>query len=354
MKLEEFLERNRIPQERWENCGLNWQQLTEIAADYETWKTSLFSSAQLFATSIQNIPLIHSVRWRVKDTEHLLEKLVRKSYAKEEKYASLDAQNYATTVTDLVGLRALHLFKEDWKKIHEILIKDWTPIETPVAYYREGDPEDLLSDYRSNGLETKEHRAGYRSIHYVFESKPQNRIIKAEVQIRTIFEEGWSEIDHQIRYPNFSNNEVVAYFLTIFNRLAGSADEMGSFARSLAAALQAHRLETATLSAERDKHLLEMERLIEELDRTKAQDNEAEKTVQKLKNQIKQLKQEQSREPSLGSNHNALAKLLSETSIQRLAREMSETQDRLKTMYAEPSATKSLKEFIDAMNKYNK
>ena len=98
----------------------------------------------------------------------------------------------------------------------------------------------------------------------------------------------------------------------------------------------------------------EMERLIEELDRTKAQGNEAEKTVQKLKNQIKQLKQEQSREPSLGSNHNALAKLLSETSIQRLAREMSETQDRLKTMYAEPSATKSLKEFIDAMNKYNK
>ena len=48
----------------------------------------------------------------------------------------------------------------------------------------------------------------------------------AEIQIRTIFEEGWSEIDHQLRYPYYVGDQILTNQLLVLNRLAGSADEM--------------------------------------------------------------------------------------------------------------------------------
>ena len=52
--------------------------------------------------------------------------------------------------------------------------------------------------FRDNGCEINLHKAGYRSVHYLVKSRLSNRIVIAEIQVRTIFEEGWSEIDHQI------------------------------------------------------------------------------------------------------------------------------------------------------------
>ena len=46
-------------------------------------------------------------------------------------------------------------------------------------------------------------------------------------------EDGWSEIDHRIRYPYDVDNPILSQYLFIFNRLAGSADEMASFVRLL-------------------------------------------------------------------------------------------------------------------------
>jgi ppGpp synthetase/RelA/SpoT-type nucleotidyltranferase len=168
---------------------------------------------------------VHSVRWRVKDTDHLLEKIIRKCAEGHKKYKNVDSKNYFEIVSDLVGLRALHLFKDDCFSIDSDLRRTWTPSEPPIAYVREGDPPDLTKKFGEHGFEVKEHPAGYRSVHYIFLTQPFQRKVFAEIQVRTIFEEGWSEIDHRVRYPNFSNDQLVSYFLTIFNRLAGSADE---------------------------------------------------------------------------------------------------------------------------------
>ncbi|EKH2437192.1 hypothetical protein O4M18_004240 [Escherichia coli] len=79
------------------------------------------------------------------------------------------------------------------------------------------------------GCRIKLHDAGYRSVHYVIKTRPIKDEIFTEIQVRTIFEEGWSEIDHRIRYPDISDDHLINHFLMIFNRLAGSADEMGAF-----------------------------------------------------------------------------------------------------------------------------
>jgi len=88
--------------------------------------------------------------------------------------------------------------------------------------------------FKGHSCKTIKHKAGYRSIHYII---PVNQIdgnkIACEIQTRTLFEEGWSEIDHRVRYPNFLDDENLKKYLDIFNRLAGSADEMGSYVNSL-------------------------------------------------------------------------------------------------------------------------
>jgi len=54
-----------------------------------------------------------------------------------------------------------------------------------------------------------------------------------EIQVRTILEEAWSEIDHTIRYPYGDGKRTLSPCLLFLNRLLGNADEMGSFIKLL-------------------------------------------------------------------------------------------------------------------------
>ena len=62
---------------------------------------------------------------------------------------------------------------------------------------------------------------------------PTSQKVIAEIQVRTIFEEGYGEIDHQLRYSHSEIPEVLALNLLLFNRIAGSADEMASLINML-------------------------------------------------------------------------------------------------------------------------
>src|SRR6266702_5341359 len=55
---------------------------------------------------------IHSMRSRIKDPEHLADKLVRKSREceKEGLEFKINVSNLFTTITDLAGIRLLHLY----------------------------------------------------------------------------------------------------------------------------------------------------------------------------------------------------------------------------------------------------
>lgn len=51
--------------------------------------------------------------------------------------------------------------------------------------------------------------------------------------MRTIYEEAWSEIDHELRYSVETNNDLINRLLLIFNLLSGLADDIGSFVKLL-------------------------------------------------------------------------------------------------------------------------
>ncbi|ELX4199999.1 hypothetical protein ACCH70_004423 [Vibrio vulnificus] len=313
-ELESFLERNNISPNDWENCQTDWDVLKAIGLDHSERLEQRKETAELFARVIQRCPKVHSVRWRVKEPEHLMEKIVRKTTkgteTYNEEYLGISESNYHEIVTDLVGIRALHLFKDDCFEIDEYLRGVWHSKEDPVYYVRVGDESKIEGELFS----VKTHPAGYRSLHYVFESQPMNQKVYTEVQVRTIFEEGWSEIDHKVRYPNFSDNEQVSYFLKIFNRLAGSADEMGSFVKDLvseleasASELKAIKAENAKIKEENEKNISEIDRLFLELDSSEGQNRTQSELVKNLKAEVEKLKEQSKKTTSISNSHKSIS-----------------------------------------------
>lgn len=283
-KKEDFLFDNRISLEQWDATDLTWDELLAIGEAYEKQIPHLEAAAALLANTIQRFDAVHSVRWRVKDSEHLIAKIIRKRAAGNTKYADISVLNYSEVITDLIGIRALHLFKADFEKINKSIVDSFVLRDKTVVYVREGDDPKFSQQCIDSGFAVELHPQGYRSIHYIVTTQPLKYPIHVEVQVRTIFEEGWSEIDHIIRYPNYSDDVQLAYLLTIFNRMAGSADEMGGFVRILAGVLKDAKSQLADALREKDESLAKVESAIEQL--------AAKKTDLADDDQIKAAKQE--------------------------------------------------------------
>ena len=304
MPLTDFLNQSKISQEDWERSGLAWEKLTEIASAYNDIQPTLISTAEQISSRVRTFEGVHSVRWRIKKPLHLLKKIIRKNLEQQpqEKWATIDCKNYLSCATDLIGVRALHLFKDECLAIDESIRKTWDICEPATIYIREGD--NTHSELIDRGGEVKDHEFGYRSIHYLVNSKPEKNVLTAEIQVRTIFQEGWSEIDHRVKYPDYSDNQEVKLFLQVFNGLAGSADEMGSFVKNLTKVLSENELITQTAFAERQTAIEERDiamgkisSSIEELQGLKNKDKESQALIQNMRINLETLKASQARSP---------------------------------------------------------
>lgn len=286
----EFLEEYGITPEAWALANASIEELRAIEEDYKARLPDLKISAEYFANTLQSINSVHSVRWRTKDPKHLICKIVRKKVSKSEKYLSINQGNYREIITDLIGIRAIHLFKDDLIEIDREVRKKWDIRETPAIYIREGDQNcpNIIEPF-----ERKVHQAGYRSAHYLVESKPTRETVVAELQVRTIFEEGWSEIDHTLRYPDHSNDQDIQSILTLFNRIAGSADEIASFTlrlrQSIAsskASIENYQKDANKYKNERDASFSKIESLLQELDKHKSKGNHQQELIEQLRQEL--------------------------------------------------------------------
>ncbi len=259
----DFLKKYNILEASFKKAKLTWSKLEAIYADYLKRRPSLEPYLGYFTEALRHAPNVHSIKARLKDPEHLIEKIIR--LKEENPSRKITLQNYRDEITDLIGIRALHLFKNDWPLIHTYIVKTWELKSQPIANIREGDPQELLQMFEEKGCEVKKHPFGYRSVHYLIVSKPSREEITAEIQVRTIFEEGWSEIDHLIRYPYVKDEPILTQFLDMFNKLAGNADEMGSFIRFLKVALKLKETDAQQAIEEQSKKIGELKKRIDEL-----------------------------------------------------------------------------------------
>lgn len=226
MNEEEFLKKYSINEEKFKDTGIVWGDLESIFNDYTSCIGLLEHTGRTIADVLRTHPDAHTVRMRIKEPEHLIEKLIRKKI--NDSGFSFSIDDYKTKITDLIGLRVLHLYKDQAINLDDMIRNYWDLEETVTIYIRQGDIEDgekveLEADGKFN---VKKHSAGYRSWHYLIKSRLTKELTLAEIQVRTIFEEGWSEIDHQLRYPYYVGDQILTNQLLVLNRLAGSADEM--------------------------------------------------------------------------------------------------------------------------------
>jgi len=194
-----FQERYRISDEAMAAAGMDWADLEAIHRDHVKRSPELDDVAQLVARRLSRLDEVHSTRTRVKGPEHLLEKIIRKRA--QGALPAITPESYTQHITDLIGVRALHLLKNEWRAIHEAICGTWDLKERPQANVRKGDSAEVVEQFRKEDCEIREHPDGYRSVHYLLKCAPQRTEHIVEVQVRTIFEEGWSEIDHRVRYP---------------------------------------------------------------------------------------------------------------------------------------------------------
>ncbi len=234
-----------ISEEDYIKKGLKIEDLNTIFLDYENYKHNTEPIENLVVNFLKGAKEVKYLKSRLKDSEHLIGKIIRKQIENPERI--INVKNYREEITDLIGVRALHLFKEEWISIHDYIISNWELNEDAIAYVRKGDPESITNTFIDKGLKVEHHQRGYRSIHYVLKLQPTKHVNYVEIQVRTIFEEAWSEIDHLIGYPYPANSTVIEPYLELFNRLAGHANEMGSYLRRLDENERLHKEETLKL-----------------------------------------------------------------------------------------------------------
>lgn len=176
-------------------------------------------------------PGCYAYKFRVKPKEKLIEKIHRK--LKEKPDYKIEK------ITDVVGLRLVTLFRHDMADVFQKVISAIMHINAPSPNpFLKGTIEEIiiystnpkydaeiisaikdsfLQYEKATGINIKvEHSGeGYSSIHLVSrlngvinEAGIQRYHIPVEIQIRTVFEDAWGEIDHKYGYVVRTGKEI--------------------------------------------------------------------------------------------------------------------------------------------------
>ena len=221
-----FFKKYNIEVEAYRRTGLKWSDLRSVYADFVSWRPQLLPVATSIFDTLALGQGVHAGSQRVKDPEHVVEKIIRRSLEQESPWAT--PGNYRVVIRDLIGVRALHLFKEDWRRVDSWIKENWRLTKKPVAKVRKTDPQYILDEFRGAGCKIEVSDSGYRSVHYEFEAAVAKVKVGVELQARTLFEEAWGEISHQVQYPYFRGALLLENYLIALSRIAGMGDNVSS------------------------------------------------------------------------------------------------------------------------------
>ena len=164
---------------------------------------------------------VHSIKSRIKAPSHLSEKIDRKG-------KEICPANLFDKVTDLAGIRILHLRSDQISSIHSLIkeqVEEGELIlhEEPKAYTWDPEAKTLFA---SLGINTEVKESFYTSVHYVVRANTKPNALSCEIQVRTLFEEVWGEMDHLINYPEKSKSLACREQLKVLAKLVSTGSRL--------------------------------------------------------------------------------------------------------------------------------
>lgn len=246
----------------------------KVLADAVSVRDSLLSVLEIGHPSVKDTA--HFITSRVKSFDSLINKVIERRLRRDvnpEKYADYNIND----VTDIVGLRLLALFRDDLATLTEAFLNTLLSLSDtslsilekntlqesvreviiyPPAFDDDGETDVIRAVFNKFGLTvTQENKATmYSSIHIVLFCKKDGRgsaIIPVEVQIRTVLENYWSDVNHKLSYKrnNDGNSpDRIALLENYDHQLKDTKMHLDTFTRTLS---RAKKQIYKTLSTER-------------------------------------------------------------------------------------------------------
>jgi ppGpp synthetase/RelA/SpoT-type nucleotidyltranferase len=137
-------------------------------------------------------------KWRIKSVDSIYLKVKRKS------------KTDLSDITDYGGLRILCMFEQDILPVHEFLVDllsrdDFKLKEFKIFNWTNKRSIELLERkikkcFKDFEFDNEERATGYKSIHYVVSQIYGVNSYPIEIQLRTLLQDVWGELDHTIAY----------------------------------------------------------------------------------------------------------------------------------------------------------
>jgi ppGpp synthetase/RelA/SpoT-type nucleotidyltranferase len=164
---------------------------------------------------------LHTIIYRIKDELRLIEKIDNQNEELEDGTPPITEKDYQTRVGDLLGVRIICLRLSDIEKVEaylgllseEKILRFIKGPDQRRSFILPVDPGESVPD----GIDLT--YSGYSSIHYRAalgensDSPSGMEDLQFEVQLRTILEEAWGEIDHKYRYAHGRNGTALPDYI---------------------------------------------------------------------------------------------------------------------------------------------
>jgi len=200
---------------------------------------------------------IHTILYRIKDKARLIEKIEQENSSSETDVKPITHKNFQERVGDIIGIRIICLRLSDIVKVEaylQLLVE-----EKIFQFMREPDhkrsfvlpidpgatiPQDINLQY-----------SGYSSIHYQVklgdnsDAGEEFKTFQVELQLRTILEEAWGEIDHKYRYAYSRIGDAIPEHIhSGFYNLSAYLQAAAMQAEQLCREVEAHRSSRSLMS----------------------------------------------------------------------------------------------------------
>lgn len=199
---------------------------------HEDYKTDIASTLTMLENSIidgrdnRGLP-IYLTKQRVKSISSIYLKTRRKLKTTLDK------------ITDYGGLRVLCLFEQDIPQLHQYIIdlfkrKTFSLKEFKIFNWGQQQVNFVkqlkaVVDGKFDGYEfdcVPDPESGYKSIHYVVTRRAGDNFIPIEVQLRTLLQDAWGELEHALSYKKGNVHPYIKKNFYLLSRDLQNMDEL--------------------------------------------------------------------------------------------------------------------------------